>query len=95
MPALDDGALIARAMRSRNGASFAKLWHGNWQELGYTSQSEADLALLSHLAFWTNGDGAQMERLFAASGLARNKWFARDDYRSRSVTRALAGVGHA
>jgi putative DNA primase/helicase len=93
--ALDDGEVLTRAMRARNGGAFTSLWRGEWQAAGYASHSEADLALLSHLAFWTNGDGDQMERLFAASGLARSKWSARVDYRARTVARALAGVGHA
>jgi putative DNA primase/helicase len=92
---VDDNALIERALKARNGANFAKLWAGEWEGLGYTSQSEADLALLSHLAYWADGDGARMERLFAASGLARPKWFVRADYRTRTLARALAGIGHA
>jgi len=92
---MTDHMVIEKALAARNGVEFAKLWEGDWQAAGYMSQSEADLALLSHLAFWTNGDAAQMERLFAASGLARPKWVQRADYRARTLARALAGVGHA
>ena len=38
------------------------------------SQSEADLAFCSHLAFWCGRDIAQMDRLFRHSGLYRDKW---------------------
>ena len=41
---------------------------------GYSSQSEADMALCSHLAFWTEKDPAQIDRLFRQSGLMRDKW---------------------
>ena len=39
------------AMSAKNGEKFAKLWKGDW-EGDYTSQSEADLALASMLAFY-------------------------------------------
>jgi putative DNA primase/helicase len=90
-----DHEVIERALRARNGDRFAKLWEGDWKAAGYSSQSEADLALLNHLAFWTSGDGAQMARLFESSGLCREKWLQRPDYRTATLSRALAGVGHA
>ena len=52
---------------------------------GYPSHSEADLALCNLLAFWTGGDPARMERLFAQSGLVRAKWRNRPDYRERTI----------
>ncbi len=45
---------------------------------GYSSQSEADLALCSILAFWTGKDSEWIDRLFRKSGLMRGKW---DEYR--------------
>lgn len=48
------------------------LWQGDCSR--YPSQSEADMALCSHLAFWTGKDAAQMDRLFRQSGLMRDKW---------------------
>lgn len=91
----EDHDVIERALQARNGSDFARLWSGDWQGAGYGSQSEADLALLSHLAYWTDADAAQMARLFEQSGLCRPKWLERSDYRTRTLTRALAGVGHA
>lgn len=38
------------------------------------SPSEADLALCSHLAFWTGRDAAKMDTMFRQSGLMRDKW---------------------
>jgi primase-polymerase (primpol)-like protein len=90
-----DHELIEKALQARNGERFARLWNGDWQAAGYSSQSEADLGLLSHLAYWCDGDVAQMTRLFEQSGLCRTKWLERGDYRTRTLARALAGVGHA
>ena len=69
---LADDALIAKASASKTGAKFAALWKGDTTD--YESHSEADLALCAYLAFWTNRDAAQMDRLFRRSGLMRDKW---------------------
>jgi putative DNA primase/helicase len=90
-----DHELIEKALNARNGDRFARLWNGDWQSAGFSSQSEADLGLLSHLAYWCDGNVAQMTRLFEQSGLCRPKWLKRGDYRTRTLARALAGVGHA
>ena len=71
---LDDAEVLDRMLRSAKGANIAQLWAGEWEELGFSSQSEADLALCNHLAFFTNRDAAQMDRLFRQSGLMRDKW---------------------
>lgn len=54
----NSGDLIRMALTSRNGAAFKSLWEGS--TMGYSSQSEADMALCSHLAFWTEKDPAQI-----------------------------------
>ena len=86
---LDDQELLDRAMRARNGSDFAALWDGRWQDR-YGSQSEADLALCSLLAFWTGRNPDRIDRMFRASGLMRPKW-ERDDYRQRTLDAAIAG----
>lgn len=50
-----------------------KLFAGDWEDL-YGSQSDADMALLSILAFWCGCDEEQMDRIFRTSGLMRDKW---------------------
>lgn len=70
---IDDRELLERAMAARNGAAFRDLWEGRWEHR-YSSQSEADLALCSMLAFWTGNDPARIDRLFRASELYRDKW---------------------
>ena len=64
--------LLQLAKSSKNGAAFTALWNGSLE--GYSSPSEADLALCSHLAFWTGRDAAKMDTMFRQSGLMRDKW---------------------
>ena len=70
---LSDDELLELARNAENGEAFEKLWNGQWQET-YASQSEADMALCCKLAFWSNKDKQQMDRLFRQSGLYREKW---------------------
>jgi primase-polymerase (primpol)-like protein len=86
MSNLDDQRLIAQAHAARNGDKFAALWRGDTS--GYPSQSEADCALCSRLAYWTGGDVARIDRLFRQSGLYRSKWDC-VTYREPTIARAL------
>ena len=71
---------------------FDPLYSGNWNVAGYGSQSEADLALCMILAFWTDGDPDQMDRIFRTSGLYREKW-ERPDYREATIQTAIDQCG--
>lgn len=89
-PALSDQEVQAKAAAARNGAKFLQLWGGDTS--GYPSHSEADAALCSLLAFWTQ-DAAQIDRLFRASGLFRPKWDTRrgaSTYGADTIASALA-----
>lgn len=68
-----DDAIIEKAGQAANGDQFTRLWLGKWED-NYPSQSEADLALCSLLAYWTGNDKEQMDRIFRHSGLMREKW---------------------
>lgn len=70
---LDDEAVIAHANEASNSEKFKKLFAGEWEDL-YGSQSDADMAFLSILAFWCGCDEEQMDRIFRTSGLMRPKW---------------------
>lgn len=70
---LSDNELIDKASKSKNGNLFNLLMKGEWQGL-FKSQSEADASLCSLLAFWSNKDKSQMNRIFMSSGLMRDKW---------------------
>lgn len=84
----DDRDLLERAFSARNGTEFTRLWNGDAS--GYSSHSEADLALASMLAYWTGGDPARIDSLFRRSGLMRLKW-ERVDYRERTIGKATSG----
>jgi putative DNA primase/helicase len=67
------------------------LWMGDLSEYN-NDQSAADLALLNILKRLFNSDAQKMERYFSASLLGqREKWTQREDYRKRTIARALDG----
>lgn len=70
---LTDDQVIAHASASGSGDKFKALMEGNWTE-GYDSQSDADMALVSILAFWCGNVEEQIDRIFRSSGLMRDKW---------------------
>lgn len=103
-PADDDQLLLAAlGARSSMGAmlgskaTFQQLWNADGEALGRVFPSDgeaydassADMALASHLAFWTGCDVPRMERLMRKSALARAKWDERSDYLvERTITSA-------
>jgi putative DNA primase/helicase len=70
-PRLEDDEILHKAFNARNGHKAKALYSGDIG--GYPSQSEADLALCALLAFYTE-DPMQVDRLFRASALYREKW---------------------
>ena len=70
---LSDQEIIDKARNCKTGGVFQLLYSGQWQGI-YSSQSEADLALCNHLAFWCQKDAQKMDRIFRTSGLMRDKW---------------------
>ena len=84
---LTDEEIIELARGAKNAAKFAALWSGDTS--GYASHSEADQAYVSLLAFYTQ-DEEQLDRLYRRSGLCRQKWLDRPNYRRRTITRALS-----
>lgn len=82
------------------------LWAGKWQKLdgdpmglGYESQSDADLSLAASITRACVKKGVpadqlqnMIEAVFGLSGLAkRDKWQCRQDYRARTIAKALEG----
>ncbi len=89
---LSESDLLAKASASKNGAKFDSLLCGDWQSLGYPSQSEADQAFCNYLAFWTNKDHSSMDSIFRSSGLYRPKWDelrGQDTYGYLCISRAI------
>ncbi len=70
---LTDDEIIKKAFNSKNGNLFQSLYTGNYESI-YNSQSEADIAFCNLLAFWTQKDFEQIDRIFRTSGLYRDKW---------------------
>ncbi len=68
---LGDDVLLRKAFGAQNGHKIKALYKGDIN--GYPSQSEADLALCSLLAFYTEVK-EQLDRLFRSSALYREKW---------------------
>ena len=64
--------LWEKMFSSAHGQSIRALYFGD--TTGYSSKSEADLALCDYLAYWTDGDARLMDMMFRESGLMRPKW---------------------
>jgi hypothetical protein len=86
----DDQTVINRASGAANGAKFCELWHGNFGKY-YSSQSEADLALMNMLAFWTQ-NREQIARLFRFSALGQRQKASRDGYVNNMIEKAFDQV---
>ncbi|MFC6954919.1 hypothetical protein [Halorubellus litoreus] len=88
-------AVVARARNAVNGGKFDALWSGD--TTGYSSQSEADMALACLLAYWTNQNPALVDACFRESELMREKWDTvhyadGSTYGERTIERALAFI---
>ena len=80
-PDLTDAEIIEKCQSADNAAKFNALWRGDIS--GYGSHSEADLALIGILKFYTR-DLAQLERLVRQSGLYRESGTEPTTSRGRS-----------
>lgn len=82
----DDNALLQRMFKSKCGAEIKALFEGDISKCG--SNSEADLKLCRHLAYWTGKDEERIDKLFRQSALYRTKW-DREDYRTNTINLAI------
>jgi hypothetical protein len=91
-----DEMVIEKCRAAENAAKFEALFdRGDVHAYHGGDDSAADLALVSMLTFYTQ-DEEQLEGLFSSSALGqREKWRNRDDYRKRTIRRALVDLGEA
>ncbi|WP_270529555.1 phage/plasmid primase, P4 family [Limosilactobacillus vaginalis] len=66
--------VIEKALASAQGPKFKKFMDGDWQDMGYTSHSDADQGFANILAFWCAKDKSLMDEVFRQSGMYRPKW---------------------
>ncbi len=82
---LSDKELNDMAEGASNGAKYLELCQGDWQAMGYPSQSEADLALPYILCFYSR-DNEQVRRVFRYSALGkRDKSTQNNVYLNRTL----------
>lgn len=86
-----DQEVLDKCSTSANGDKFRTLWAGNWQQ-GYSSQSEADYALVNMLAF-VSPNNEQCKRLFRHSALGQRSKANREDYLDTMIGR-IRGEQH-
>ena len=86
---LDTLRILDLIKRSRQGILFTKLFDMG-DISGYKSASEADMALMDILPFWTQGNRVLMLQIFNMSALGqREKWKTRPDYQKSTIEQAL------
>jgi len=84
---IDDRALWDMASTAANGAKFINLWNGNWKG-EYSSQSQADMALINIIAFYTDNTD-QVTRMFRQSGLGQRDKAKRTKYVNDMVNKSF------
>lgn len=83
--------LLKKMFASKGGAKMRNLYNGDLSDYK-DDASTADMAFVSHLAFWTRKDPQAMESIWIASPLgSREKTQKRKDYRDRTIKSAIKG----
>lgn len=84
---MEDDAVCDMAANAQNGHKFKDLWFGHWQ-IYYSSQSEADFALIDIIAFYTQ-NREQIMRMFRRSALGQRFKAQRDHYVDHMILRSF------
>ena len=98
---LDCAYLLDKAFQSKNGFKIEALYNNPWTELltekgePYESESDVDLALCNHLAFWFDKDFNTIDKMFMNSPHYKrkdqyhiDKW-DRPDYKALTIDKAI------
>ena len=92
---LNDREVLDKAYESKNASAFISLMKGDTSAYN-DDHSAADMALCTMLAFWTNKNFRQIDRIFRGSGLMRDKWDqmrGSDTYGNITIQKAINNVG--
>lgn len=84
-----DTELLEKMFNSKNGAEIKALYNGDMSAQD-NDHSAADLALVRHLAYWTNGDAERIDKLFRSSKLMRPKWDNGYNYGKKTIEKVLS-----
>lgn len=89
-PRRDADTIVRKMLSAKNGQAIEKLMGGDVS--GHDDDnSKADMAFLTHLAFWTGRDASMMESIWTSSPLGqREKTQERKDYRDRTIAVAIS-----
>ena len=79
----EDASVIAAAERGGNADVFCALYQGKWQDR-YTSQSEADLRIISIIYYYSR-DAEQTKRIFRSSALGKREKAQRENYLDQMI----------
>lgn len=83
----NDNEILHKASVAANGQKFIKLFQGQWSDF-YTSQSEADFAIIDIIAFYTQNRN-QIERIFHTSELGKRLKARRKDYLAWMINKSF------
>ena len=89
---LSNDEVLEVAYNSKVGMRVKMLHEGGWEQF-YASQSEAELAYMSDLAFFTAKNPYQMDELYRSSSLYREKWDEQrgeETYGVMTINKAIA-----